>query len=167
MVDLLPWDSFDSWLPEVSEQTRWQVERLLASYRHWLGTPLLPEPSDGSGHFEAVYIAKFPVLAHGIEADPVLYFGNAAALWLWEMSWGEFTRMPSRLTAEADLQEERARVLHEVSTRGFSRNYTGIRISRSGRRFLIEDATVWNVLNEHGTKIGQAAMFHTWATLSP
>ena len=57
----------------------------------------------------------FVLVAHGTEADPVLNYGNATALALWEMSWEELTRTPSRLTAEAPNREERARLLATVA----------------------------------------------------
>jgi hypothetical protein len=40
-----------------------------------------------------------------------------------------------------------------------------VRISRSGRRFEIVRATVWNVLDEQGNPAGQAAAFDQWLEL--
>lgn len=74
--------------------------------------------------------------------------------------------MPSRLSAEPVSREERARLLAEVSKNGFIDNYTGVRISRTGKRFLIEHAIVWNLLDEQGVYRGQAAMFRDWKYLS-
>ena len=70
--------------------------------------------------------------------------------------------MPSRLTAEAPNQAERARLLAEVAVRGFIDDYSGVRIARTGQRFLIEQATVWNLLNDRGQRCGQAATFREW-----
>ena len=81
------------------------------------------------------------------------------------MSWDEFTRTPSRLTAEAPNREERARLLNAVTTLGFIDDYSGIRISKTGRRFRIEQATVWNLLDERENYVGQAAMFSRWEFL--
>ena len=114
---------------------------------------------------EKVFHAPFVLVAHGTEADPVLNYGNAAALELWAMSWDEFTRTPSRLTAEAPNREERARLLNAVTTLGFIDDYSGIRISKTGRRFRIAQATVWNLLDERGAYAGQAAMFSHWEFL--
>jgi hypothetical protein len=61
-----------------------------------------------------------------------LNYGNQAALALWEMSWDEFTRTPSRLTAEMPNREERTRLLEIVSHNGFIENYSGVRISKTG-----------------------------------
>ena len=109
-----------------------------------------------------VFDASFVVVSHGTEADPILNYGNRAALSLWEMSWEELTRTPSRLTAEAPNREERARLLDAVMRRGFIDDYSGVRISKTGRRFLIGRATVWNLITEEGTLCGQAAMFDHW-----
>jgi predicted DNA-binding protein (UPF0251 family) len=92
----------------------------------------------------------------------VLNYGNRAALALWEMSWQELTRTPSRRTAEAPNRAERARLLVAVTERGFIDDYNGVRISRTGRRFHIARATVWNLLTEEGARCGQAAMFSEW-----
>jgi MEKHLA domain len=100
-----------------------------------------------------------------MEADPVLNYGNAAALALWEMSWVELTRTPSRLTAKAPNREERARLLATVTARGFIDDYSGVRISKTGRRFKISRATVWNLLTADGHPCGQAAMFGEWEFL--
>lgn len=106
-----------------------------------------------------------PVLSHGCEADPILNYGNHAALTLWELPWTELVQLPSRLTAEPIAQEERARLLAEAARQGYANNYSGVRISRSGRRFRIENAWIWTVLDERGTPVGQAATFDQWQFL--
>lgn len=115
---------------------------------------------------EQIFHAPFVLVSHGTEADPVLNYGNQAALALWEMSWTELTRTPSRLTAEAPNREERARLLAAVTARGFIDDYSGIRVSKSGRRFRIAQATVWNLLDERQHYCGQAAMFSHWEFLA-
>jgi hypothetical protein len=126
------------------------------------------EPKTGvpSAEFaEKIFHAPFVLVSHGTEADPVLNYGNAAALSLWEMSWEELTRTPSRLTAEAPNREERAKLLATVTRRGFIDDYSGIRISKTGRRFKISRATVWNLLSDDNQPCGQAAMFSAWEFL--
>lgn len=95
----------------------------------------------------------------------MLNYGNRAALALWEMPWDELTRTPSRLTAEPVAREERARLLAEVTAHGHIANYAGVRISKTGRRFRIQQAIVWNLLDEAGGHYGQAAMFDRWEFL--
>lgn len=135
---------------------------LARSFRHWLGRDLLAGVSDPRALAEALFNAPFVLVSHGTQPDPVLNYGNLAALALWEMSWEELTRTPSRLTAEPVARVERARLLAEVTQHGHIANYAGVRIAQSGRRFCIERAVVWNLLDESGTHYGQAAMFDRW-----
>ena len=162
--------------PENSHHRRvneiWHGEPVIAhtqlmarSLRHWTGRDLLPGLFNPLGLARYVFEAPFVLVSHGTETDPVLNYGNQAALALWEMSWDEFTRTPSRLTAEAPNREERARLLDAVTSRGFIDDYSGVRISKNGRRFRISNATVWNLISEDGKSCGQAAMFSHWEFL--
>ena len=81
-----------------------------------------------------------------------------------QLSWDEFIGLPSRLSAEAPERSERERLLARVTTHGFIDDYSGIRISKSGHRFRILRATVWNVSDAIGHGIGQAATFAEWET---
>ncbi len=153
-------------------ETIWQSEAIIAhtqtlarSLKHFTRRDLLPGNFPAAGLAEKVFHAPFVLVSHGTEADPVLNYGNAAALKLWEMSWAELTRTPSRLTAEAPNREERAQLLAAVTANGFIDDYSGIRISKTGRRFRIAQATVWNLLDERGAHCGQAAMFARWELL--
>ena len=148
-----------------SESIIAQTQRIARSLNHWTGRPLLPGLFNPLGLAKNVFEAPFVLVSHGTEADPVLNYGNAAALALWEMSWDELTRTPSRLTAEAPNREERARLLAAVTANGFIDDYSGIRISKTGRRFRIAQATVWNLLDECGNYAGQAATFSQWKFL--
>lgn len=138
---------------------------LARSLKHFTGRELFPGLTTSEHLAERVFTAPFVLVSHGTEADPVLNYGNQTALQLWEMTWTELTRTPSRFTAEAPNREERARLLAEVTARGFIDNYSGVRISKTGRRFRIQRATVWNLLTETGQPCGQAAMFDQWENL--
>lgn len=135
---------------------------LARSLRHFTGRELLSSSSNPLSLAQKVFESSFILVSHGTEADPVLNYGNRAALTLWEMTWEELTRTPSRFTAEALNREERARLLAEVTARGFIDDYSGVRISKTGRRFRIHRATVWNLITESGQPCGQAAMFDRW-----
>jgi hypothetical protein len=104
------------------------------------------------------------VLSHGIQdgADgPILNYGNLAAQRLFNCSWDAFTTMPSTYTAEQPNREERRALLQRVSAIGFIDDYSGIRIAVGGRRFIIRNACVWNIVVD-GTRLGQAACFHEY-----
>jgi hypothetical protein len=57
-------------------------------------------------------------------------------------------------------------MLEQARVRGYLDTYRGVRISRSGRRFLVEGAVIWNVLDARLQQIGQAATFARWTWLS-
>lgn len=110
----------------------------------------------------AAFEAPFALLSHDTSPDPVFVYGNRTALELFELSWEEFTVLPSRLSAEPAGREERAALLARVTEFGFVADYSGVRISASGRRFVIRDALVWNLTDDEGTYLGQAALFDSW-----
>jgi hypothetical protein len=138
---------------------------LLDSVHRWTGRQLIERTGTVEEQAERLFHVPFVVVSHGSEADPILKYGNRMALELWEMDWEEFSRTPSRLTAEPENREERERMLTQAAQRGYIDDYRGIRISKSGRRFLVEDALVWNVVDEEGRKQGQAATFSRWRYL--
>ncbi|RUS46154.1 MEKHLA domain-containing protein [Cohnella sp. AR92] len=147
------------------EQIELHLKRVLNSYRKWTGTDLLKLTGELSLAEQLNRTGRI-LLSHGTETDPVLNYGNHAALALWEMDWAEFVRMPSRLTAEPMDREEREKLLRDVRDKGYSNRYAGIRVSRTGRRFRIEDAAIWNVMDERGRMLGQAASFPSWTEVS-
>jgi len=138
---------------------------LARSFKHWTDRELVPGAGSPAEMSRAVFEAPFVVVSHGTELDPVLNYGNRAALQLWEMSWDELTVTPSRFTAEPPNREERARLLEAVAQRGYIRDYSGVRISKSGQRFRILEATVWNLITLDGKICGQAALFDRWERL--
>jgi hypothetical protein len=100
---------------------------------------------------KVLFYQPFVVLSHGTQEDPILNYGNKAALALWEMTGEEFTSMPSSFTAEPINRTERSWLLSQVTRYGYINDYRGVRIPKSGRRFLVEQATVWNILDANGT----------------
>ncbi|MDJ0736946.1 MAG: MEKHLA domain-containing protein [Nostocaceae cyanobacterium] len=137
------------------------TQRLLRSYQHWMGQSLFDLTMAPAELAQELFVAPFVVVSHGTEPDPIFNYGNQKALELWELSWEEFTQMPSRKSAEEVVQEERNRLLAETVSKGFS-HYSGVRISSTGKRFHIENGIIWNVLNEQNQQCGQAALFWQW-----
>jgi MEKHLA domain len=68
----------------------------------------------------------------------------------------------SKLSAELENREERERLLNLVKRDGFATGYRGLRISKSGRRFWIENVTVWQLIDVSGALHGQAAIYRSW-----
>jgi hypothetical protein len=146
----------------------WAIEwtqYLLDSYTHWLKEDLIPRQGTSLEQAERLFTSEFVVVSHGLQDDPILNYGNQTALSLWEMDWDQFTHTPSRLTAEPVNREEREQMLERAKTHGYIADYQGIRISASGKRFLVDRAMVWNVHKPDGTPLGQAATFSTWTFL--
>ena len=141
------------------------VQLLLDSFARLLGRELISRQGSAEAQAERLFQAPFVVVSHGTEADPILNYGNAAALALWEMDLATLTRTPSRLTAEPVHRDERARLLERTWRDGYVDDYAGIRISRTGRRFRIEQAIVWNLVDAAGIHRGQAATFDRWTPL--
>ena len=142
-----------------SESNAYQADHarlLLLSFRRFVGRDLIAGGPDAA---ERLFRADFVVVSHGTEADPVLNYGNEAALRLWETDWDSLTAMPSRKTAEPMHRDERARLLARAAEHGFIDDYSGVRISVTGRRFRIRNAIIWNLVDARGAPAGQAATF--------
>lgn len=142
-----------------------QSELIVGSYRHWLGEGLIPQGLSPEETARQLFVAPFVVVSHTPGRDPVLNYGNQMALELWEMTWNSFIQTPSRLTAEILDRPERAELLRKVAVQGYSRDYRGIRITSKGRRFRMEDAIIWNLVDKTGEYRGQAATFGRWTWL--
>jgi 2-aminoadipate transaminase len=140
------------------------LQHALRSYAQFEGRSLVEANSDET-LVQAMVRAPFVLVAHDAQAEPVFRFGNALALQLWEVTWSEFTSMPSTKSAEPMHRDERERFLKEVQTQGIARGYSGIRVSKSGRRFRIEDVSCWNVFDDGGVRLGQAACYARWTFL--
>jgi hypothetical protein len=141
------------------------VQLMLDSFARLLGRDLIPRDGSPAEQAERLFRVPFVVVSHGTEADPLLNYGNAAALALWEFTPEELRRTPSRLTAEPVHRDERARLMERTRRDGYVDDYSGIRISTPGRRFRIERAIVWNLADAAGIPRGQAATFAHWTPL--
>ncbi len=138
--------------------------RLLSdSLKHGCG--LIDDEVDPVQAARQLYFAPFALLSHDTAADPRFNYANRTAQQLFAMEWDSFVGLPSRLSAEAPEQAERDALLRRVAEQGFIDDYRGIRIAADGRRFLIEQATVWNLRDDRGCYRGQAAMFAIWHML--
>ncbi|ULA69155.1 MAG: MEKHLA domain-containing protein [Nitrospira sp.] len=147
--------------PEVVEWSQW----LLDSYRHCVGRELMPRVGRREEQAHALFHAPVVTVSHGTQDDPILNYGSQLALTLWEMTWEQLVQTASRLTAEPMNRAEREEMLERARVQGYIDNYRGVRISSSGRRFLIEQAVVWTVIDNVGHPQGQAATFSRWTFL--
>lgn len=137
---------------------------LISSFERLTGRTLLNFTGSPEEIAQALFEADFALVSHGIESDPIFNYGNREALQLWELEWKDFTSMPSRKSAEKQVQQERDRLLSETIAKGFS-NFSGVRISSTGKRFHIEDGIIWNIL-EDNQYCGQAAIYSNYIYLN-
>jgi hypothetical protein len=163
------WDSLTVSTPSVNA---WMdptgirhAQILLNSFRQFLGRELIERSSDATDEATRLFEAPFVVVSHGTQADPILNYGNRTALTLWETDLTTLTTMPSRLTAEPMHRDERAEMMARAARDGYVDDYRGVRITLTGRRFLIDRAIVWNLVDEQGNAAGQAATFSEWKWL--
>ncbi len=112
-----------------------------------------------------VFNSDYILLAHNAASEPIFNYANKSALSLFEMPWDEITKLSSKYSAEADEQAKREEFIAEVTAKGYSKNYSGIRVSKTGRRFEIKNVILWNVYDANNNRIGQAAMFNEYTYL--
>ncbi len=146
---------------------RWlaRTQVILNSYRNLLGRELINRRGNPADEARRLFALPAAVLTHGTETDPILNYANRAALDLWEMTPEALIKLPSRLTAEPGVRVAREKALEETRSQGYSTGYEGIRISATGRRFTIHDATIWNLVDAQGHPAGQAATFEQWSSI--
>ena len=137
---------------------------MASSHQRLVGRPLLARSPGESDEALAgrLYTAHFGLLSHDDRPDPCFNYANLVAQQLFERSWDEMVGMPSRLSAEAPERVERERFLARVAEHGYVDDYTGIRVAKSGRRFRILRATIWNLVDASGRRVGQAAVIPAW-----
>jgi hypothetical protein len=132
------------------------------SFEKLLDYPLLDHSNNLA---ERLYHAPFVLLSHNTDQDPIFNYANAQGLQLFELNWQELITLPSRASAEAINQATRAKLMAQVTTQGFMTDYEGVRISKTGKRFSIHNAIIWNLTDELGNYQGQAACFADWTIL--
>lgn len=159
---MLPADLDRPWL-----DTAWlgHAQLLLDSFARLLGKELLDRGGSPEEDARRLFEAPFVVVSHDTSPDPLLNYANRTALALWEIDIPTLLRTPSRLTAEPMHRDERAILLARTAAHGFVDDYRGVRISSTGKRFRIERAIVWNLLDAAGDRLGQGATFSTWTPL--
>lgn len=139
--------------------------RILDSFEYHLRRPFMNRSGTPEQQADRLFSSSAVVVAHGTEDDPILCYANQAAIDLWETDLESLLAMPSRKTAEPIEQADRANMLRRGLEKGYIDDYKGVRITATGKRFHIENAVIWNLLDDLGTVVGQAASFHKWTFL--
>ena len=148
----------------MSTRDAWFADLLAESYAKLVGEPLVPEGMSGDVAAAWLYEAPFGLLAQDTSPDPLFTYANLSAQQRFGYSWDEFVGLPSRLSAAGgQARERRERFMDTVRRQGYADNYRGPRIAKSGRRFWIQETTVWNLVNSRSALFGQAALIRSWA----
>jgi MEKHLA domain-containing protein len=77
-LDIEPWSL---------QSTLLHTRRLRLRFRRWTGRELYPDGGSRENDARFLFKAPFVVVAHGVESDSILNYGNRAALILWERDW--------------------------------------------------------------------------------
>ena len=112
-----------------------------------------------------VFFGNFALLCHRGDVQPLLIYGNQFVLNLWECNWEELIKTHSSATAPADDIASRKELLQKVERDNFVAGYSGRRVSFTGRLFLIQDVTVWRMLDKNSVPFGAAAFFPRYQSL--
>lgn len=148
--------------PDFTDAEVQQQSLLLCnSYQYWTAKPLVT-PARNCSLAEALFNAPFILVSHGTESIPLFNYANRKALELFEMDWASFTCMPSRQSADRGNQAARAELMVRVREAGIVTGCSGVRVTAGGKRFRIDDAIVWNIIDSDDHFHGQAAMFARW-----
>jgi PAS domain S-box-containing protein len=135
-------------------------ELLTGSFRRLVGRALVPKERGPEWLYSD---APFVVLAHNTAPSPVFVYANGAAQRRFGYSWSEFVKLESRLSAGPSERGERQALLDAVAQNGYMAGYRGLRVTKSGSRFWMENGVVWQLRDENGQDFGQAATFSEWA----
>lgn len=134
------------------------IARVVEAFARVTGGDLVAEAGlDPAQLGKSAWEGQFALLTHDTSA--ILTYANRFALELWEMDWETLVRTPSRQTAPEEDRAARAVIMAEVERSGFTRAYSGRRVSRTGRLFRIENATVFTLRDEKGAGFGTGAFF--------
>lgn len=143
--------------PQSPEVSRLAVA-MADSYRRLAGHDLV----EGSDIATAVYNSADMLLCHDGSEDPRFVYANQVAQDVFGRPWSEFVGMPSRLSAATDVQAERGKLIAQATESGYVTGYSGIRVSSSGSKFRILDATLWRVTDADGEVLGLACRIPRW-----
>ena len=143
-------DSDAAWLTRATE--------ILDSFRRRLGRDLVERSGDPAEDARRLFDLPLAILAHDTSPQPLLDWVNRAAAEAFDATPETLLGRPSADTAPADAKAGRRTLFEELATRGFVTGYSGVRISLTGRRFIIDDVTVFEVTDASGRPAGHAAV---------
>jgi len=143
-------------LPDPRFITR--ASEILESYRRRLGHDLFDRSGDPAEDGRRLFELPMAVLAHDASPTPLLDWANLAAARAFDATPESLLGRPSAATAPADAVADRGKLFEALARDGFVTGYSGVRVSLTGRRFVIDDVTVLEVTDATGRPAGHAAV---------
>ena len=137
------------------------------SYRRLTGRNLAGSTGDETPEAVAAALAaaSVPVLAHGLEPEPILHYVNPACARRFATTPDALLGLPSSATTLPDDRPQRTAAFEMVRRRGWVDDYSGIRVDRNSRRFEIVQGTIWEVRDDAGVRVGDAAVLEVTADI--
>lgn len=137
---------------------------IVSSHRTVVGHDLIKPAAPGE-LADDLYHHPSIVVAHDASEDPRFVYANAAAQQLWGYPWAQFVGLPSRLSAPPEERGKRGHLLADGQRSGVVIGRDLVRVTADGRRFVVAEVVLWNLLDAAGTRIGQAATYDRWRWL--
>lgn len=134
---------------------------LLDSYRRLLGRDLFARTGDAAADARQLDDLPVAVLAHDAATPPRLDWVNRAAAAAFEAAPADLIGRASAATAPPDATADRQQLFVRLEERGFVTGYSGVRVTATGRRFVIDDVTVYELSDPDGRAAGHAAIIGT------
>jgi hypothetical protein len=131
---------------------------ILDSFRRCVGRELIDRSGDAAEDARRLFDLPLAVLAHDTSPVPLLDWANLAAARAFDATPETLLGRPSADTAPADATADRRALFDVLARQGFVTGYSGVRISLTGRRFIIENVTVFALVDEAGHPAGHAAV---------
>jgi len=138
-----------------------QVHRateILDSFRRCVGRELIGRSGDAAEDASRLFDLPLAVLAHDTAPQPLLDWANAAAAAAFDATPESLLGRLSSATAPPDATADRRQLFEALARDGFVTGYSGVRVSLTGRRFIIDDVTVFEVTDAAGRPAGHAAV---------
>jgi hypothetical protein len=140
------------------DKDRW-VHCISKSLQTLYGTSLFDEL--GLADFEQVHCnQRHVVISHGTQDDPIFNYANEAGLKFFDYSEEEFVQLQSKYsTPDGFLRADRTVIVERVRDQGWVIIDKAVRQNKSGDCFLVHRILFFNVFDDDGKRIGQAATF--------
>ncbi|MFM8495456.1 MAG: MEKHLA domain-containing protein [Planctomycetia bacterium] len=135
-----------------------RAQEILDSHRRLLGREVVERSGDPAEDARRLFDLPQAVLAHDTAPQPCLDWANHAAARAFDATPKSLLGRPSADTAPADARADRHALFDVLARQGFVTGYSGVRISLTGRRFVIDDVTVLEITDAAGRPTGHAAV---------